>query len=167
MDKVIRYGAVQRKLHWIVLLLVVQQYVLQGPMRDAMQNLTHSGTLGAIGFLVTTLHTWGGAVIGLIMVYRIWLRWQRPVPVGAGGLRPWSSLLALVVHWSFYVVLLFMACTGVLQYYFEWEPATQWHRWGKWLLLALIVVHVLAALLHRFYKKDAVMGQMWGSGPPH
>ncbi len=165
--KVIGYSAVQRRLHWVVVALVALQFALQSPMKSAMEGLESGAAVSAVDFLVTTLHTWGGAAIGAIMVYRLRLRWQRPVPVGAGGLVGWSKKSASAVHWLFYVVLLFMAMTGVLHYYFEWPTAASWHGWGKWILLGLIAVHGLAALLHLLYKKDAVMRQMWGSRPPH
>jgi len=164
---IIRYSAVQRKLHWLVVALVGLQYLLQSPMKTAMDGLDKGATLSAIDFLVTTVHTWGGMAIGIIMVYRLMLRRQRPVPVGAGTLTGWSKRLAAGLHWAFYVLLLFMASTGVLHYYLEWQTAAQWHHWGKWLLLCLIVFHGLAALLHLVIKKDAVMRQMWGSRPPH
>jgi len=120
-------------------------------MRAAMADLQHNVTLSAVDFLVTTLHTWGGAAIGVIMAYRLWLRLQNPVPVGAGQLSgAWRSIV-LAAHWAFYGLLFFMVISGSLHYYFGWHS----------------VAHGLAALLHRFYKKDAVLNQMWGSRPPH
>lgn len=148
-------------------MLVACQYILQSPMRSAMENLQHDVTLSAMDFLVTTLHTWGGAAIGAIMVYRLWLRTQNPVPVGAGNLAGTWRALALCVHWAFYGLLFFMVTTGSLHYYFGWHSLASWHERGEWLLLALILIHILAALLHHYYKKDAVLGQMWGSRPPH
>ncbi len=167
LNNITRYTAVQRKLHWVVVLLISSQYLLQVPMRAAMANLERNQTLGAVDFLVTTIHTWGGAAAGAIMVYRLWLRVQRPVPVGAGTLHgPWRWL-ASGMHWAFYALVLFMVLTGLLHYYLELERAANWHEKGEWLLLGLIGAHVLAALLHHLYKKDAVLGQMWGSKPPH
>ncbi len=167
MNNITRYSDLQRKLHWIIVLLVACQYILQSPMRSAMSNLQHNVTLSGLDFLVTTVHTWGGAAIGAIMVYRLWLRWQNPVPVGAGELKGVWRVIAQSTHWAFYGLLFFMVATGSLHYYFEWRSAAYWHEKGEWLLLGLILVHGLAALLHHFYKKDAVLGQMWGSRPPH
>jgi len=167
MNNITRYSDLQRKLHWIIVLLVAVQYCLQAPMRAAMADLQHNVTLSAVDFLVTTLHTWGGAAIGVIMAYRLWLRLQNPVPVGAGQLSgAWRSIV-LAAHWAFYGLLFFMVISGSLHYYFGWHSVAHWHEKGEWLLLGLIVVHGLAALLHRFYKKDAVLNQMWGSRPPH
>jgi len=167
LNNITRYSAVQRKLHWVIVILVAVQYLLQSPMRTAMTNLQDNVTLSALDFIVTTIHTWGGASIGAIMVYRLWLRVQNPVPVGAGQLTDVWSSIARGMHWSFYAVLLFMVVTGSLHYYFGWHSIAHWHEKGEWLLLGLIVIHGLAALLHRFYKNDAVLGQMWGRRPPH
>lgn len=41
--------------------------------------------------------------------------------------------------------------------------ATAWHAgWGKYLLLALIALHILALLYYRFFKKDKLIGAMIG-----
>jgi len=166
-DNITRYTGLQQKLHWAVVVLVALQYLLQGLMKSAM-SLEHDGLdLGLAEFLVVTVHTWGGAAVGAIMVYRLYLRLQRPVPVGAGQLRGTWLGLAQAVHWLLYAVLFFMAATGILHYYFELHLVAQWHEWGEWLLLALIVLHSAAALVHHFYKKDVTLRQMWGSRPPH
>jgi len=134
-------------------LLVAVQYILQSPMRAAMSDLHHDVNLSAVDFTVTTAHTWGGAAIGAIMVYRLWLRLQNPVPVGAGQLSGAWQAVVLGVHWAFYGLLFFMVATGSLHYYFGWQAVAHWHEKGEW--------------LHRFYKKDAVLSQMWGSWPRH
>lgn len=167
MNNITRYSDLQRKLHWIIVLLVAGQYALQSPMRAAMADLANNVTLSALDFLVTTVHTWGGAGIGAIMVYRLWLRVQNPVPVGAGQITGVWRAVVLVTHWTFYGLLFFMVVTGSVHYYFGWHWVAHWHEKGEWLLLGLILMHGLAALLHRFYKKDAVLSQMWGSRPPH
>jgi len=139
MNNITRYSDLQRKLHWIIVLLVASQYILQSPMRAAMADMQHNVTLGALDFLVTTIHTWGGAAIGAIMVYRLWLRVKKPVPVGAGQLTGTWRAVALVTHWAFYGLLFFMVATGSLHYYFGWHSVAHWHEKGEWLLLGLIL----------------------------
>lgn len=167
MSNITRYSVLQQKLHWAVVILVGVQYLLQSPMRAAMANHSDHISLSGIDFLVTTLHTWGGAVIGAIMVYRLMLRVQNPVEVGAGGVKGLYRVVASGMHWGFYVLLLFMVVTGSLHYYFDLHGLAIWHERGEWLLLGMIVVHGLAALLHHFWKKDDVLRQMCGSRPPH
>jgi len=38
----------------------------------------------------------------------------------------------------------------------------QVHTWSGRLLLALVLVHVLAALRHQFVLKDGLLRRMWG-----
>ena len=53
------YSPVQRRLHWLVTLLVLIQFLLQSPMRDAISAIEHSASLTAVQFLVTSIHSWG------------------------------------------------------------------------------------------------------------
>lgn len=152
MSNITRYSALQQKLHWVVVVLVGLQYVLQSPMRAAMSAYNDNIPLSGVDFLVTTLHTWGGAAIGAIMVYRLWLRVQKPVEVGGGRLQGVVRLVALGMHWGFYGLLFFMVMTGMLHYYLELHWVAKWHEWGEWLLLGMILLHILAALLHHIQE---------------
>lgn len=167
MNNITRYSAVQQKLHWAVVALVAAQYLLQSPMRAAMSAISDDKPLSGLQFLATTLHTWGGAVIGAIMVYRLWLRLKNPVVSGGGRLHRPAQYLASAVHWGFYALLFLMVITGTLHYYFGVHWVAVWHERGEWLLLGMIGLHALAAMLHHFWKKDDVLRQMCGRGPSH
>jgi len=158
-----RYSVLQRKLHWLVVLLVATQFILQSPMKHAMQTLAENQPLSFLDFLVTTTHTWGGVAVGGLMIYRLWLRVKRPVPVGAGQITGLLRIASEAMHWGFYVALLFMVLSGLLHYNFNLEMAANAHWVGKWLLIGMIGLHALAALLHHFLKKDDVLRQMIGN----
>lgn len=164
MNNVTRYSALQRKLHWLVVLLVALQFLLQSAMKEAMQSIDSNEAISLGQFLVTSVHTWGGIGIGGLMLYRLWLRAHNPVAAGAGQLGKRIQLLSLCMHWGFYGLLLLMALSGMLSYYFDQSWASKWHWLGKWLLAAMICLHTLAALLHHFWKKDDVLRQMLGNG---
>jgi len=146
-DNVIFYTPLQRRLHWLVLLLVIVQYSLQVPMERALEAIERQETLGFLSFLVTTVHTWGGIAIAAIMIWRWQLR-KTVVPLADGTLSARQNCLVRWHHVSLYGVLLLMALTGVLHYYFGFVPAGRWHEWGKWLLAVLIGIHVAGALSH-------------------
>lgn len=159
---VIFYTLLQRRLHWLVLLLVLGQYLLQWPMQRAMVAIERQETLSFLQFLVATVHTWGGIAIAALMLWRWQLR-RRRVPVATGTLGPGRERLVHMHHVSLYVALVLMAFTGVLHYYLGVEVAARWHEWGKWLLAALIGIHVVGALSHLRHEQS-VLHRMMGRG---
>jgi len=149
------YSVLQRRLHWLVALMVLLQFALQGPMRNAMAVLEQELSLTAMGFLVTTVHTLSGSAIGIVLLWRLHLRKKRPVK---------TALAALWVHRLMYFLLLMMVVSGTLNYYFGIETARRWHELGKWGVLGLLFLHAMAALWHHFIAKDTVLQRMLGIG---
>jgi len=146
---------VQRRLHWLVALLVLGQYLLQRPMRMAVEAAEKGDAITFIQFLVTTLHTWGGAGIAALVLWRLVLRRRAPVPVGAGTLAPRAALLVVVHHRLLYALLLLMALSGSAHYFLGWEAAACWHEIGKWLLAGAVAVHLVGALRHGLRPRAA------------
>lgn len=141
------YTPLQRRLHWLVIVLLVLQYSLQVPMRSAMSVIERGDSLTFFHFMVTTLHTWGGISIAAIMIWRWQLR-RRFVPLEGGRLAGFTEKLVRAHHVSLYGVILLMATAGAVHYYIGWEVAGRLHVWGKWLLLVLVGVHIAGALSH-------------------
>ncbi|MBX2886691.1 MAG: cytochrome b/b6 domain-containing protein [Granulosicoccus sp.] len=144
---VVFYSSLQRRLHWLVILLIAVQYLTQKPMREALQAIELQQSLGLYQFAITTIHTWVGACIALLMLWRWRLR-RRPVPLNGGLMTQRRARWVTAHHLSLYVAVIVMALSGALHYYFSWSPAARWHELGKWLLLVLIAIHVLGALSH-------------------
>jgi cytochrome b561 len=74
----------------------------------------------------------------------------------SGGI---AARLAAGVHFAFYAVLTTEGITGAVASYFWW-PISSVHVLLFKLLLALVTVHVGAALWHEFVRKDAVMSRI-------
>ncbi|NND91280.1 MAG: cytochrome b/b6 domain-containing protein [Granulosicoccus sp.] len=161
-EPTIFYTPLQRRLHWLVLLLLILQYALQVPMKNALAAIGRQETLDLGQFLVTSLHTWAGMTIAALMIWRWQLR-RRPVPLTGGHLSPSLVRWVELHHVSLYVATLLMAATGMLHYFGGVEQAGNWHAWGKWVLGVLIATHVLGALSHggRGLK---VLNRMMGRG---
>lgn len=164
-DSVVFYTRLQRRLHWIVLLLVIAQYALQWSMKSALESIEHDQSLTFLEFLVTTLHTWGGLSIGAIMLWR-WQLQRRTVPLAAGRLTPRRQTWVRLHHLSLYAVMLLMVLTGAMHYYAGVEWAARWHEWLKWLLLMLIGIHIAGAVL-QLRSGDAVFQRMMGRDSLH
>lgn len=162
-DKTVFYTLLQRRLHWVVIVLLGLQYVLQGSMREALEAIERQETLSFVQFLVTTTHSWGGISIALIMFWRWQLRKKRPVPLNAGQVSVMRERLARIHHVSLYVMIGIMASTGALHYYAGLAFAARWHELGKWVLCMLILTHIVGALSHA-RDGNAVLRRMmsWG-----
>lgn|GEM_PF-754973 len=156
------YTVLQRRLHWLVIVLLTLQFALQQPMQNALAEIERNEPLGFIEFLVTTVHTWGGISIALIMVWR-WMLRRREVPLNGGCLPRTLERLVKMHHVSLYVVVIAMAGSGAMHYYAGVQAAARWHELGKWLLLALIGVHVAGAAIHAF-QGHTVLQRMMGRG---
>ena len=139
------------------------QYLLQSPMREALVAIEQQQTLDIWQFLVTTVHTWSGISIAIIMLWRWRLRRQRPVPLNGGAMRPPVARLVQIHHVCLYVVVGVMALSGASHYYLGWSAAAQVHVFGKWALLVLIAVHVAGALRH-LQQGHSVLQRMMGLG---
>lgn len=142
------YTKLQRRLHWLVITMLVLQFSLQNPMSSAMSAVERQETLGFVAFLVTTLHTWCGISIAAIMLWRWRLSRRRRVPLAAGTLPPSRSKIAGLLHMGLYVVVVMMALTGAAHYYLGIELAAMLHEWGKWVLIGLVGAHIAGALTH-------------------
>ncbi|MDB4223320.1 cytochrome b/b6 domain-containing protein [Granulosicoccus sp.] len=154
------YTRLQRRLHWLVIIMLILQFSLQNPMSGAMAAVERGEALGFVAFIVTTIHTWCGISIAAIMLWRWRLR-RRHVPVAAGQLSTLRSKFVQLHHSGLYVVVVLMALSGAIHYYFEIEVAAVWHEWGKWLLIGLIGVHIAGALTH-IRKGSRVFQRMMG-----
>ena len=160
------WSALQRRLHWLVVPLVLLQYLLQRPMHAANEAVSSGASVTFVQFLVSTLHTWGGAAVALLVLWRLVLRRQARVPVAGGRFGARAAWLVEWHHRLLYVALLAMALSGALHYHAGLEAAARWHELGKWALAALVSVHVLAATVHASRSGDTVLRRMWSGRSP-
>jgi cytochrome b561 len=156
------YTLLQRRLHWAVIALISVQYLLHDAMHDALRAIEQQEPLGFSLFLIVTIHTWGGATIAALMLWRWQLR-KRSVPLNAGQITQQRAFWVTAHHVCLYVAVLLMALTGAMHYYLAWPLAGRWHELGKWLLLALIAVHVAGAVSH-LGRGNRVLQRMMGRG---
>jgi cytochrome b561 len=118
-------------------------------------------------------------------VFRIvwWLGFDRkPDPIA--GSPPRLERIARAVHILFYAVILTLVASGIgmlalsgaapiifgdngaLLPNFSKYPPRLVHGIGARLLLALLVLHVGAALYHHFFRRDGLFRRMWFSNGP-
>lgn len=173
MSKHLAYGTTAKTLHWLIVALLLAQYLIGWLMPDI-----HRGqTPGTPMILHVSL---GLTVLALIVVRFAW-RLVHPV-APESALPPWQRLSSELVHWLLYGLVLATTLTGWLFASFRgwtltWFYALPmpmlaannaaagrvidgWHQIAEWALLVLIGLHVAAALAHLFYYRDRVMQRM-------
>ena len=153
------YSKTQVALHWMVLLLVLFQIFLH----DDILRIWTGRMDGTLPNEVTSnLHVVVGLLIFALVVWRLVLRLRRGVPALPSSEHPALKLVASATHILFYVLLLGMPISGSVAWFFGVNVAAQAHSMAGKILLALILLHALAALAQHFWFKTDVLKRMLG-----
>ena len=167
-----RYNAGARALHWIIAILLIVELAL-GLLHEPLEDVVK----------LIPLHKAIGLTILALSVGRLFWRlsWRRP-PLPAAMPR-WEAATAHGVHILFYFLLIAMPLTGWLfssagKYPLSWFglfdvpklPVTkdsliynishEGHELMGWLFLALVVLHIAAAMRHHFILRDGLLRRM-------
>lgn len=178
------YGVVARLFHWITVLIVLVMISVGLTMTQDIPRRFQDPLF--------VLHKGLGAMFLLLIFGRIaWRIGHPPPPLPSSLPRP-QRMAAESVHIALYAMLLVMAISGYVRvttggFPIEWleaigvppllpkmervaKLASSVHAAGKTVLIALIVVHVSAAIWHGAVRRDGVFGRMWppfgGGGSP-
>jgi cytochrome b561 len=173
MTKRLHYGAPAKILHWLVVALLVIQYLIGWFMPDIHRGMAPG--------LAMTWHISIGTVILALIVVRFAWRLTHPV-APESSLPPWQQLGSEAVHWLLYLIVLATTLSGWLfasarGWQISWffvaplpmltekdspfgRAIGHWHSNLEWALLILIGVHVATALLHLLVYRDRVMQRM-------
>ena len=177
------YARPARFFHWLTVFLLLIQVpvgfimVYRGKELKIWDSLT--------GDLYST-HKLLGVIILAFIVLRLLYRLAKGAPREPATLASWQRVVSQITHWSIYVMLLVVP---VLGYFgtamfpalkiFDWfelpalvgkdremsDLVLYYHAVGAFILLGLVVLHISAALYHRFFLKDTIVARMWpGSG---
>jgi cytochrome b561 len=169
----LKYGRTAKIFHWLIMVLLIAQYSIGWLMPDI-----HRGQQPGAGM---TFHvSLGMLVLSLIILRFIW-RLAHPV-APESSLPGWQRFSSEVVHWMLYLMVLATTISGWLFASFRgWRLSFFYvlplpmlasdnaaagkaidglHQAAEWSLLALIAVHVAAALMHIFVYRDRIMQRM-------
>jgi cytochrome b561 len=175
-----RYSTGAIILHWAIAIGVIVNWRLA----DAAEGVPREQHLAALGPHMAT-----GMLILVLTVARLAWRLAHTHPPLGSHLAKWETILARIVHYVFYTLLLvlpLMAWVGTSMQghaidFFGWFsipllPAPSDPGGGHELLevhgtianimLWLVVLHVLGALKHHFWDKDGELYRMWPWGTP-
>jgi cytochrome b561 len=152
------YSRVQIALHWIVVALVAVQYIFKDAIAHAWTAWHHGASFAFDPRILA--HIVVGQLILVLVGWRLVLRVKRGAPPSPEGEPAPLRVIAKLSHASFYAVLAALSVSGTLAWFGDVTPAAQVHNLLKLVLLALVVLHVLAALLHHVVLKTDVMRRM-------
>lgn len=168
-----RYGIVAQVLHWLIVALVMVQFVLG--------IRAHGLPVSLERLILLARHKSIGLSIFILVVLRLgWRLYSPPPPLPPAPLQ--SRAAAYLSHGLMYALLLVMPVVGWLYSsasnltvsWFGWFPLPNLvapdrrlahglllaHESMAWVLLAVIVIHVCAALWHHIILRDDVLLRM-------
>lgn len=170
-----RYTTPAIVLHWLIALLIMAGFALGLTMVD-IPGLTPTK------LKYFSWHKWiGVTVLGLACIRLLW-RLFHPAPPYTDTMPPWQRGAATGIHLLLYLLIFAVPLSG---YFYSlaagvpvvylgivplpvvigpdpvWKPILKSvHYWLDMTLLAVVVVHVAAALKHAVVDRDGVMRRM-------
>lgn len=170
-----QWGVVARTLHWLVAAFVVWQ-LTTGRLAEALSDRAASSQ-------VIYLHVQAGLLLGALIVLRLLWRLGTKPPTPPIGEPVWRRRTADSVHGALYLLLLVLPTSGFIVWdYFDNDlalfglqipdilsptederlRAAAWyfHAYAGWLLMALLSLHIGAALWHSLVLRDGLLKRM-------
>lgn len=153
------YSRLQIVLHWLVFVLIAAQFVLHDGIKAAWEAI-EDGTPAPEFDPTVPLHVFGGLAVLALVVWRLVLRARRGVPPAPAAMGAGLKRLSGAAHLALYAVTAAMVLTGGAAWFGGIEAAAEVHETLRVALLALIGLHVAAALWHQFWLRDNLMARM-------
>lgn len=169
-----QYGMVAQALHWLVAAGIATQFVWAWRIDEADSIRTEFA-------LVNQHKSIGMTVLALVMLRLLWRAFNRPPPLPP-GMSAWERYAAATAHWLLYALILLMPVSGWLytsaagfgpEFFGLVEIPDlvgqserledifrRVHEWLAVCIVALVSIHVLAALRHQFVLKDGLIRRM-------
>lgn len=183
------YSGTARFFHWLVAGLILIQFPIgiymtyrafEMPAGVDDKGQPKFGVFDAVTNTLYDSHKLIGVAILLIVVLRLFYRLTRGAPPSDTSLASWQKGLSHAVHWSLYLLLIVVPIGGYIatSYYGALSPfgvplppvtgkdekvaeeIFEMHEAGAFILIGLVAVHLLAAIYHRFIRKDRVVERM-------
>jgi cytochrome b561 len=169
------WGSVSRWLHWILGVAIIGMIAYGWWMNHFAARPDR--------FFYRSIHADIGYVVLLLTVIRLIWRGVNPTPALPGDTPRWQRIVARVSHVLLYLVTILVAVLGWAHSgartpnyasFFGWFNVPQFtspdrvaagayedrHIFFAYVLLALIVLHVAAAVWHHFIRRDGVAIRM-------
>ena len=169
----LQYGTTAKVFHWLIVALLLVQYLIGWLMPDIHRGMKPGAAM--------IFHVSVGLLVLILIVLRFAWRLIHPV-APESSLLPWQRLSSEAVHWLLYALVLATTVTGWLFASFRgWSMSLFYlvpmpmlaagnaaagrtinglHQAMEWALLAMIGIHIAAALAHIFIYRNRIMQRM-------
>jgi len=168
------YGAVAQLLHWSIAIGIALQFIWTWRIDEAESVRQQYA-------LIVQHKSIGMTVLALVLLRIGWRLLNRPPPLPA-GMSNFQRRVAGLTHWALYGLILLMPLSG-----WAWSSAAGYgaeffglvdipgivaadedladrledvHEWLGSAILALVGLHVLAAVYHHFVRRDGLISRM-------
>ena len=168
------YSGTAKTLHWLVVLLLIAQFIFAWIMPDIRRD-TPVTTL-------ISLHFTFGIIILAVAIVRLGFRLIQGEPEPVATLQTWERRVSSITYWLLYALLFVVPILGWINSSYRGMPIVMFGLelpqlvakgaagWGwtgdvhgllsNYVMLALVALHVAAALFHYFVRKDGVFQRM-------
>ena len=166
-----RYDRVQIILHWLIAAIILGMiglglFMIELPKQSELP--VGEDSVRAFYFL---LHKSMGITVGMLIILRVVWRLTHTAPPLPDSVSKWQQKAASIVHWLLYALMLAMPLSGFMQSIYSkystkfWglelprlaeadtamrESFSQIHECLAFTIIALIALHIIAAIKHRF-----------------
>jgi cytochrome b561 len=152
------YSRLQITLHWLVVLGIILQLLLNEPIQDAYDARLDNEP-GERNPLVL-VHVAVGVAILLMAVARLVLRFTHGVPPQHKDKPAVLNWVARATHVLLYAFIIGMPLTGAVAWFGLVEPAGDLHELGRPLLIAVVLLHVAGAFAEQFVFRNDTLRRM-------
>ena len=169
-----RYTATAIVFHWLLALLIVGSFGVGLYMVDLPLNPQR--------IKLYNWHKWAGVMILTLSLLRLLWRLTHPAPPLPSTMPLWQIRASHLAHLSLYVLFFavpligwaYSSAAGFPIVWFgilalpDWVPKDRdlaeaikpFHEISAWLLAAVVLIHIGAALKHHFINHDGVLARM-------
>ena len=168
------YTGTAKSLHWLIVVLMIAQFVVAWTM-------PHIGRNTPVTTLISLHFSFGIIILAIAVVRLVW-RATHAEPTPLDGIPPWQLQSARIVHWLLYLLLFVLPVLGWINASWHGMPlvlfgvelpkliGTRAPGWGwtgdvhsllaYYVMLTLIGLHTAAGLYHYFIRRDGVLQRM-------
>ncbi|MFT4518449.1 MAG: cytochrome b561 [Halioglobus sp.] len=173
MKNPIDYSKAQKIVHWLMAIMLILDLFIAQKFGDVMEDFDRLDSRIDHGSM--------GAIVGVLLIIRIALRLKHGAPQLPASMTAWQIKAAKLGHGLLYFLISFLVLSGLLTTANAASPVALFgvlditigqinedkfqsirvfHEYATNTLIALIVVHVLAAVYHWLIVKDQIMQRM-------